>query len=136
MTYPGLSMWNGSSKIHYFIDFWHSLCCRLWRPWMILLTKSKGDNYNLGNMLKAIIGFQIHQNLFKCWFTFRHFDMEHPVDYSTTHLTISHDMYLQLGDDSDHPNNVLINGHNTGLNLSCLVMMHLKNKSALFLVCR
>ena len=21
MTYPGLSMWNGSSKTHYFIDF-------------------------------------------------------------------------------------------------------------------
>ena len=21
MTYPGLSMWNGSSKIHYFMDF-------------------------------------------------------------------------------------------------------------------
>jgi hypothetical protein len=23
MTYPGPSMWNGSSKTHYFIDFWH-----------------------------------------------------------------------------------------------------------------
>ena len=23
MTYPGLSLWNGLSKIHYFIDFGH-----------------------------------------------------------------------------------------------------------------
>ena len=46
MTYPGLSMWNGSSKIHYFIDFWHSFCWRLWRPCMLLLTKSKGHMSN------------------------------------------------------------------------------------------
>jgi hypothetical protein len=38
MTYPGLSMWSGSSKIHYFIDFWHSFCWRLWRTEMLLLT--------------------------------------------------------------------------------------------------
>ena len=25
MDYPGLSMWHGSSKTHYFIDFLHSL---------------------------------------------------------------------------------------------------------------
>ena len=31
------------------------------------------------NMLKAIKNFQIHQNLYKYWFTFIHFDMEHPV---------------------------------------------------------
>jgi hypothetical protein len=24
MTYPGLSMWDGSSEIYYFIDFWPS----------------------------------------------------------------------------------------------------------------
>jgi hypothetical protein len=24
MTYPGLSMWDGSSKIYYFIEFWPS----------------------------------------------------------------------------------------------------------------
>ena len=42
MTYSGLSMWNGSSKIHYFMDFWPSFCWRLWRPWMLLSTKSKG----------------------------------------------------------------------------------------------
>ena len=46
MTYPGLSVWNGSSKIHYFIDFWHSFCWRLWRPCMLLLTKSKGHKSN------------------------------------------------------------------------------------------
>ena len=34
-------MWNGSSKSHYSIDFWHSFCWRLWRPCMLLLTKSK-----------------------------------------------------------------------------------------------
>jgi hypothetical protein len=32
MTYPGLSMWDGSSKIHYIIDFWHLFSWRLWRP--------------------------------------------------------------------------------------------------------
>ena len=31
MTYPGLLMWDGSSKIHYFIDFWHPFSWRLWR---------------------------------------------------------------------------------------------------------
>jgi hypothetical protein len=31
MTYPGLLMWNGSSKTHYFIGFWHSFSWRLWR---------------------------------------------------------------------------------------------------------
>ena len=39
-------MWNGSSKIHCFIDFWHSFCWRLWRPCMLLLTKSKGHMSN------------------------------------------------------------------------------------------
>ena len=46
MTNPGLSMWNGSSKILYFMDFWHSFCWRLWRPWMLLSTKSKGHKSN------------------------------------------------------------------------------------------
>ena len=32
MTCPGLSMWNESSKIHYFMDFCHFFCWRLWRP--------------------------------------------------------------------------------------------------------
>jgi hypothetical protein len=31
MTYPGLLMWEGSSKIHFFIDFWHPFSWRLWR---------------------------------------------------------------------------------------------------------
>ena len=31
MTYPGLLMWNGSSKIHYLIDFWYPFFWRLWR---------------------------------------------------------------------------------------------------------
>jgi hypothetical protein len=31
MTYLGLLMWDGSSKIHYFIDFWHPFSWRLWR---------------------------------------------------------------------------------------------------------
>jgi hypothetical protein len=31
MTYPGLLMWDGSSKIHYFIDFWHTFSWRLRR---------------------------------------------------------------------------------------------------------
>ena len=46
MTYSGLPMWNGSSKILYFMDFGHSFCWRLWRPWMLLSTKSKGHESN------------------------------------------------------------------------------------------
>ena len=46
MTYPGLLMWDGPSKLNYFIDFWHSFCWRLWRPWILLQTKSKGLNSN------------------------------------------------------------------------------------------
>ena len=43
MTYPGLSMWNGSSKIHYFIDFWHSFYLRLWRPCVLFSTRAKSQ---------------------------------------------------------------------------------------------
>ena len=46
MTYPGLSMWNGSSKTHCFIDFWHPFSWRLWRTGMLLLTKLKGHRSN------------------------------------------------------------------------------------------
>ena len=46
MTYTGLSMWNGSSKIHNFMDFGHSFCWRLWRPWMLISTKSKCHKSN------------------------------------------------------------------------------------------
>ena len=31
MTYPGLLMWDGSLKIHCFVDFWHFFSWRLWR---------------------------------------------------------------------------------------------------------
>jgi hypothetical protein len=31
MTYSGLLMWDGSSKIHCFIDFWQPFSWRLWR---------------------------------------------------------------------------------------------------------
>ena len=43
----GLSMWDESSKILYFIDFWHSSFCRFWRPWKLLWTKSKGHKSNV-----------------------------------------------------------------------------------------
>ena len=49
ITYPGLSMWNESSKIHYFMDFWHFFCWRLWRPWMLISTKSKGHKSKFRN---------------------------------------------------------------------------------------
>ena len=54
MSYHGLSMWNGSSKIHYFIDIWNSFCWRLWRPWMLLSTKSKGhkSNFRISGMYR------------------------------------------------------------------------------------
>jgi hypothetical protein len=39
-------MWNGSSKIHFFIDFWHPFSWRLWRTGMLLFTKLKGHRSN------------------------------------------------------------------------------------------
>jgi hypothetical protein len=47
MTYPGLLMWDGSSKIHYFIDFLHPFSWRLWRTGMLLLTNLKGHKPNV-----------------------------------------------------------------------------------------
>ena len=54
MSYHGLSMWNGSSKIHYFIDIWNSFCWRPWRPWMLLSTKLKGhkSNFRISEMYR------------------------------------------------------------------------------------
>ena len=54
MSYHGLSMWNGSSKIHYFIDIWNSFCWRPWRPWMLLSTKFKGhkSNFRISGMYR------------------------------------------------------------------------------------
>ena len=46
MTYPSLLMWDGPSKIHFFIDFWHPSSWRLWRTGMLLLTKLKGHRSN------------------------------------------------------------------------------------------
>ena len=49
MTYPGLPMWNESSKIHYFMDFygfWALFLLEARRPWMLLSTKSKGHKSN------------------------------------------------------------------------------------------
>ena len=41
-----LLMWDGSSKIQFFIDFWHPFSWRLWRTGMLLLTKLKGHRWN------------------------------------------------------------------------------------------
>ena len=63
MTYPGLSMWNESSKIHYFMDFWHFFCWRLWRPWMLLSSKSKGhkSKFRISWMYRFHIhGLKVH----------------------------------------------------------------------------
>jgi hypothetical protein len=46
MTYPSLLMWDGSSKIHFFIDFWHPFSWRLWRTGMLLFTKLKVHRSN------------------------------------------------------------------------------------------
>ena len=43
----GLLMWDGSSKIQYFIDFWQMFFWRLWRTGMLLLTKLKGHKSNV-----------------------------------------------------------------------------------------
>ena len=63
MTYPGLSMWNELSKIHYFMDFWHFFCWRLWRPWMLLSTKSKWHkwNFRISWMYRhSLYGLKVH----------------------------------------------------------------------------
>ena len=65
LTYLGLSMWDNLAKITYFIDFWHSFCWRLWRPWMLVLTKSKDHKSNVPCQW-------IHRQLFYGWmFNFR-----------------------------------------------------------------
>ena len=46
MTYPGLSMWNGSSKTHYFIEFWHPFSWRLLRPSHETKIEFKGQRSN------------------------------------------------------------------------------------------
>jgi hypothetical protein len=65
LTYPGLSMWDNSPKIPYFIHFWHSFCWRLWRPWMLVLTNYKDHKSN--------VPYQwIHRQFFYGWkFNFR-----------------------------------------------------------------
>ena len=63
MTYPGLSMCNESSKIHYFMDFWHFFCWRLWRPWMLLSTKSMGhkSKFRISWMYRfCFYGLKVH----------------------------------------------------------------------------
>ena len=47
MTYPGLSIWNGSSKTHYFTDFWHPFSWRLWRPAWVIFLKIGSINQNV-----------------------------------------------------------------------------------------
>ena len=46
MTYSGHLVFDGLSKVHYFIDFWHLFFWRLWRTGNLLLTKSKGHRSN------------------------------------------------------------------------------------------
>ena len=73
MTYSGLLMFDGSLKIHYFIDFWHLFFWRLWRTGKLLLTKSKAHMSNShysgfpnylqtkSNLYISICQSQIHQ---------------------------------------------------------------------------
>jgi len=82
MTYPGLSMLNGSSKIHYFIDFWHSFCWRLWRPCMLVLTKSKGHKsiaILLGTCWKPWKFFEFIRTYSNIGYKLGHFDLDDPV---------------------------------------------------------
>ena len=62
------SMLNRSSKIYHFVDFWHSLCWRLWRTGMLLLTKSNGQ--------------QSIANEHTDTFYFEHFELKNPVNAS------------------------------------------------------
>ena len=46
-TYPGLSIWEGSSNTNYFTDFWHSFCWRLSRPWRLPFFQINGYKSNV-----------------------------------------------------------------------------------------
>ena len=48
MIHPGLLMWDGSLKIHYFVDFWRFFSWRLWRTRNIkkIKTDELGINAN------------------------------------------------------------------------------------------
>ena len=50
MTYPGFLMWDGSLKIHYFVDFWHFFYWRLWRPRIIKKIKTDELGINAPNL--------------------------------------------------------------------------------------
>ena len=49
-TYPGLLMWDGSLKIHYFVDFWHFFPRRLWRTRNIKKIKTDELGINAPNL--------------------------------------------------------------------------------------
>ena len=65
ITYPGSSMWDGSSKIYYFIDFWHPCSWRLWRACNI--KKIKTDKLAINESISLTHRTQNiskHQNLY------------------------------------------------------------------------
>ena len=73
MTYSSLLMWDGSSKIHFFIDFWHPFSWRLWRTGMLLLTKLKGHRSNFrysgfqnNPQTKSSMNISLCQSKLKC----------------------------------------------------------------------
>jgi hypothetical protein len=65
MTYPGLLMRDGSSKIHRFIDFWHPFSWRLWRAYNI--KKMKTDELGINapiSWTRKIQNISKNQNLY------------------------------------------------------------------------
>ena len=108
MTYPGLSMWNGSSKIHNFMDFWHSFCWRLWRPRMLLSTKSKGHKSN--DRISLMYWYHIHDLEVHFWclisvFVFMHIEFEHSVQlcnsfshqkYDSSYVALEQSIWIKL----------------------------------------
>ena len=68
MTYPGLSMWNGSSKIHYFMDFWHFFCWRLCTQGLIKTLGSMvifDENQGVSDLSKYEFLCPIHVKIIK-----------------------------------------------------------------------
>ena len=70
MTYPGLSMWDGSSKIHYFIDFWPSFRTEA------VEDRNVDFNQIQGSMLKYMSIANEHTDAFHVV----HFDFKDPVN--------------------------------------------------------
>ena len=69
-------------KTLYFKDFWDSFCWRLWRPWMLLSTKSKGHKSKF--RISWMYRYHFYELKVHFWWLNKRFflvqiEFEHPV---------------------------------------------------------